>query len=249
MEREVPGASNASSLQKNRSQGHEDGECILGPPNCGANGDASGCGCTCHAGWSTIERQDPLDYRHCSVKETVKVGTEQRVDGSRELEEELKTGGKGGAEESHWPLKSSLQLEDYVLIFLGVLAIGLLMHKFYTNRQQSRARSPDAWKTTSLSYPHPDQVVVDEGTGGEDVVQAHMPEEAFADYFMPESQQDQAHPPPQDTWRYWQQLLRRPSFARAMRAQEHDPMQDAQVVEIQPENRRIRGDPAVAEGG
>jgi len=183
------------------------------------------------------------------VKETVKAGTEQRVDGSRELEEELKTGGKGGAEGSHWPLKS-LQVEDWVLIFLAVLAIGLLIHRFYTNRQQSRARSPDAWKTTSLSYPQPDQVVVDESTGGEDNVQAHMPEEAFADYFMHESQQDQAHPPPQDTWRYWQQLLRRPSFARAMRAQEHDPMQDAQVVEIQPESRRIRGDPAVTvEGG
>lgn len=246
----MPGASNASSLQQKYNQGLEDGGCILGPPNCGAHGDAAGCGCTCHAGWSTIERQDPLNYRHCSVKETVKVGTEQRVDGSRELEEELKTRGDGGAEESNWPLRS-LQVEDWVLIFLAVIAIGLLMHRFYTNRQQSRARPPDAWKTTSLSYPHQDQVVIDEGAEDEDSVQAHMPEEAFADYFMHEPQQDQAHrPPQQDTWRYWQQLLRRPSFARAMRAQEHDPMGDAQVVEIQPEIRRIRGAPAAtAEGG
>jgi len=169
----VPGASNASSLQQKYNQGFEDGGCILGPPNCGAHGDAAGCGCTCHAGWSTIELQDPLNYRHCSVKETVKVGTEQRVDGSRELEEELKTGGDGGAEGSNWPLRS-LQVEDWFLIFLAVLAIGLLMHRFYTNRQQSRARPPDAWKTTSLSYPHQDQVVIDEGAEDEDSVQAHM---------------------------------------------------------------------------
>ena len=234
----MPTASNAS-LQQKSDKGDGGGGCILGPPDCGPHGDAAGCGCTCHAGWSTIERQDPLNYRHCSVEDRVKVGTEQRIDGSKELEEQLNNAGSVD-DESTWPL-ASLQVEDWILIFLSVVAAALLIHRLYSNRQQQQRSPSGTWKTSRATYP-PTGEVVDEGEAD---LETHMPDEAFPDYFVNKSQEGPAADVPQspqrETWRYWQQLLRRPSFARAMQQSGVDnPMRDAQFIEIQPENRMIQ---------
>ena len=77
-----------------------------------------------------------------------------------------------------------------------------------------------------------------------------MPDEAFQDYFVNDAQEGPAADVSQrETWRYWQQLLRRPSFARAMQQSGNDdPMRDAQFIEIQPENRMIRAAPNSGSG-
>ena len=244
VERPVATVSNASLQQK--SEKVDGGDCILGQPDCGSHGDATGCECTCHAGWSTIERQDPLNYVHCSVKDSVKVGTEQRIDGSKELEEQLNNEGSVD-DESTWPLKS-LQVEDWILISLSVMAAALLIHRLYGNRQQQHRSPSGTWKTSRSTYP-PTGEVVDECDGEADL-ETHMPDEAFQDYYVNDSQEGPAADvSKRETWRYWQQLLRRPSFARAMQQSGNDdPMRDAQFIEIQPENRMIRAAPNSGSG-
>ena len=236
--------SNTSLQQK--SEKVDGGDCILGQPDCGSHGDATGCGCTCHAGWSTIERQDPLNYMHCSVKDSVKVGTEERIDGSKELEEKLNN--EGSVDDvSTWPLKS-LQVEDWILISLSVMAAALLIHRLYGNRQQQQRSPSGTWKTSRSTYP-PTGEVFDECDDETDL-ETHMPDEAFQDYFVNDAQEGPAADVSQrETWRYWQQLLRRPSFARAMQQSGNDdPMRDAQFIEIQPENRMIRAAPNSGSG-